>query len=65
MILIKKRDFLERALKIQEEHYGLDHTTVAITLTNLANTYGDLGDALKKQNLLERALKIQEGALWS
>eukprot|EP00971_Amphidinium_carterae_P115375 2284955-Amphidinium_carterae.1 len=33
----KKRDFLERALRIKESHYGPEHPDVAITLTNLGN----------------------------
>ena len=33
---------------------------VAITLVNLGNAYGDLGDAKMKKELLERALIIQE-----
>ena len=31
----KKRDFLERALKIFEAHHGLNHYHVATTLMNL------------------------------
>ena len=33
---------------------------MAITLTNLGNAYGDLGDAAKQRELLERALAIKE-----
>ena len=33
---------------------------VAITLVNLGNAYGDLGDAKQKKELLERALVIDE-----
>jgi hypothetical protein len=51
---------LERALAIQEAHYGADHVEVAATLGNLGNAYGALGDAAKQKALLERALVIQE-----
>mgnify|MGYP001322658050 CR=1 FL=1 len=51
---------LERALAIQEREYGPDHREVAVTLTNLGNAYGALGDAAKKRELLERALAIKE-----
>eukprot|EP00971_Amphidinium_carterae_P276034 5477545-Amphidinium_carterae.1 len=56
----KKRDYLERALRIEEAHYSPDHPEVAITLTNLGNAYGQLGDVLKKRDYLERALRILE-----
>eukprot|EP00971_Amphidinium_carterae_P194018 3849549-Amphidinium_carterae.1 len=49
----KKRDYLERALRIQESHYGQEHPEVAITLTNL-------GDAAKQRDYQERALRIEE-----
>ena len=39
-----------------EAHYGRDHPEVAITLSNLGNAYGDLGDAKGKKARLERAL---------
>eukprot|EP00971_Amphidinium_carterae_P203829 4045261-Amphidinium_carterae.1 len=54
------RDFLERALRILESHYGPEHPDVAKTLTNLGTAYGSLGDAFKKRDFLERALRIQE-----
>eukprot|EP00971_Amphidinium_carterae_P156540 3103138-Amphidinium_carterae.1 len=54
------RDHLERALRIEESHYGPEHPQVAITLANLGNAYGDLGDASKKRDYLERAMRIQE-----
>jgi tetratricopeptide (TPR) repeat protein len=56
----KERELLERALAIEERHYGPDHPEVAITLTNLGNAYGDLGDTKKKHELLEQALAIKE-----
>ena len=43
-----------------EREYGPDHGNVAVTLTNLGNAYGILGDLEKKQNFLERALAIEE-----
>ena len=51
---------LERALAIEERAYGRDHAQVALTLTNLGNAYGALGDHAKKRDLLERALAIFE-----
>ena len=51
---------MEKALVIKEREYGSDHREVAITLTNLGNAYGDLGDAKKQRDLLERALVIEE-----
>jgi tetratricopeptide (TPR) repeat protein len=56
----KSRELLERALTINERHYGPDHPEVAPILTKLGNTYGSLGDAQKERELLERALTIQE-----
>ena len=49
-----------RSRSSYEREYGRDHTEVAITLVNLGNAYGDLGDAAKKRDLLERALAINE-----
>jgi tetratricopeptide (TPR) repeat protein len=50
---------LERALAIKERAYGRDHTSVAITLTNLGAAYSDLGDYAKARDVLERALAIK------
>ena len=50
----------ERSLAIKERTYGRDHPDVAITLTNLGNVYGTLGDHAKKRDILERALAIFE-----
>jgi tetratricopeptide (TPR) repeat protein len=47
-------------LVIKERLYGPDHPEVAITLTNLGNTYRALGKAQKSRELLERALVIKE-----
>ena len=54
------RNELEKVLAIEERHYGKDHPETAITLTNLGNAYGDLGDASGQKALLERALAIFE-----
>jgi len=53
----KKKDMLERALKIKEEHYGKDHPVVAITLTNLGNAYGSLGDAKKNERYVRKCIE--------
>ena len=49
---------LERALTIKEYHYGSDDPEVAITLGNLANALGDLGNTIERKRLLERTLTI-------
>eukprot|EP00971_Amphidinium_carterae_P023936 472163-Amphidinium_carterae.1 len=54
------RDHLERALRIDESHYGPEHPAVAVTLTQLGNAHGALGDAAKHRVYLERALRIEE-----
>eukprot|EP00971_Amphidinium_carterae_P297067 5901590-Amphidinium_carterae.1 len=56
----KMRDYLERALRIKETHYGPDHPEVARPLANLGIAYGELGDASKKRDYSERALRILE-----
>jgi tetratricopeptide (TPR) repeat protein len=56
----EERKLLERALTIEENHYGLNHPEVAVTLNNLGDAYGKLGDSQKKRELLERALTINE-----
>lgn len=57
---LRAKLYYERALKIFENYYGKDHIQVAITLTNLGNTYGDLGDFRRQKELLEQALVILE-----
>ncbi len=52
--------YYERALKILENYYGKDHVQIAMALTNLGNTYGDLGDSSRQKELLEQALVILE-----
>ena len=57
----KKRDLLEKALRIQESYLGYkDHPDLAETLVNLGNAYGLLGDVSKQKGLLDKALRIQE-----
>ena len=64
-----KKDMLQRALRIVEAHYREDHYQVAIalsnlashiTLSNLANAHGVLGDPGTQKDLLQRALRILE-----
>ena len=47
-------------LAIDGKALGNDHPEVAITLKNLGNTYGALGDAQWQRELLERALPVKE-----
>ena len=55
-----KKDFLERVLKIEEQHFGADHPEVAATLNDLGNAHGALEDPRTKKDFLERVLKIEE-----
>lgn len=54
------KTYYERALVLNEQHYGKDHIEVANTLTHLGYAYRCLGDAKKAKDLLERALMIKE-----
>jgi tetratricopeptide (TPR) repeat protein len=56
----KARSLYEQALVIKEKEYGPNHIQTAITLENLGNAYGSLGDYTKGKELLERALVIFE-----
>ena len=38
------KGLLERALKIDEKHFGPEHPSTGITLANLGLAYGNLGD---------------------
>eukprot|EP00971_Amphidinium_carterae_P229456 4552233-Amphidinium_carterae.1 len=58
--LSKKRDYLEKALRIKEAHDGLEHVGVAKILYDLGNACGRLGDHEKARDYLERALRIFE-----
>eukprot|EP00971_Amphidinium_carterae_P149686 2967588-Amphidinium_carterae.1 len=57
---LKKRNCLERALRIQESRFGSEHPEVAITQGDLGVAYGSFGDYTKKRDYLERALRILE-----
>ncbi len=54
------RKCLERALKIDEKVFGLDHPSVAIKANNLGLVLRDLGEMEKAKKCFERALKIDE-----
>jgi tetratricopeptide (TPR) repeat protein len=56
----KKQELLERALRIQEAHYGPDHYEVAITGFNLAVRYENQGRRNEAKELLERVLYVFE-----
>ncbi|KAH8069506.1 hypothetical protein JL721_5809 [Aureococcus anophagefferens] len=49
----------EKVLEIKEREFGPDHREVAITLRNLGNAYGDLGD-YAKPSLLRAAIQERE-----
>ena len=53
-----EEDLLERALRINEQHYGKEHPEVAITVFNLGRAHDDLGDLRRAKELVERAFKI-------
>ena len=57
---LKMRELLERALAIEERHYGSEHVQVALTLNSLGNAYGALGDHEKAKAVLQRALRLME-----
>ena len=50
----------ERALAIDEKHFGKDHVQVAITMNNLAIVFKYLGHYEDARCLYERALAINE-----
>ena len=54
------KNMLETALTLNKAHYGENHVNVAMTLHNLANAIGDLGDRKKQKALLEQALIIEK-----
>ena len=54
------RKCLERALKIDEKAFGLEHPSVAIYVNNLGGVLQDLGEMEKARSCFERALKIDE-----
>ena len=59
----KAKSCFERALKIDEKAFGLDHPSVAIeVLTTSASVLQDLGETEKAKSCFERALNIDEKA---
>lgn len=50
----------ERALRIQEKHYGPNHVQVGVTLDNLGIAHTELGNPEYAKELLKRALDIHE-----
>ena len=47
-------------LETKIENFGQAHPSVAVTLADLGNAHGDLGDYSQQKDLLERALIIKE-----
>ena len=58
----KAKSCFERALKIDEKVFGLDHPSVATMVNNLGSVLKDLGETEKAKSCFERALKIDEKA---
>ena len=56
------RKCLERALKINEKAFGIDHPRVARDVNNLGSVLLDMGEMEKARECFERALKIDEKA---
>jgi tetratricopeptide (TPR) repeat protein len=54
------KEYYERALKLDESVYGLDHPNVAIDLNNLGLVLRNLGDFIGARVNYDRALKIGE-----
>ncbi|KAF6209974.1 hypothetical protein GE061_015729 [Apolygus lucorum] len=52
----KEVEFLERALKIEEDHYGDDSNEIVNTLIHLGEAYGNLCNYKKQKEVLERVL---------
>ena len=57
----KQKDFLERCLKIKEQHYGAEHPEVAMTLNNLGNNIRE-ARGLPEAEGLSGALPDNRGA---
>lgn len=62
---VKAEPACERALHMREELYGLEHSIVAQSLTNLAQVYRIRGKYTEAEALLERALHIRLKAFGS
>ena len=54
----KKKQLLERALAIFEEHFGLHHPNTAETLGNLADAYENIGWIADAKTYVNRAYQI-------
>jgi tetratricopeptide (TPR) repeat protein len=62
--LLRRRELLEKALKIQEKHYGRHHHQVGIACYNLGmalSEFDDVDSSKRQYAVLSRALKIKEG----
>jgi tetratricopeptide (TPR) repeat protein len=57
---MKGRELLAYSLAIEEQHFGAGHVETAITLNNLALSYGETGDIDTMQELLQRSLEIKD-----
>jgi tetratricopeptide (TPR) repeat protein len=57
------RQLFERALALDEAHFGADHPVTIQNLSNLANVLADEGDLAGARRLHERALAIYEARL--
>ena len=55
--------FARKALELGEAEFGLDHTTYAILLNNLARLYQARGKYAEAEPLFKRRLEIYEKAL--
>merc|ERR1712032_1632924 len=51
----KQRAFREWAIKFDEQTYGPDHPTTAVTRVNLANAHGRIGNAVDMKSFLLRS----------
>jgi len=58
----ESRNCFERARKIDEKAFGLDHPSVATDVNNLGVVLQNLGQMEKAKSCIERALKIEEKA---
>ena len=56
----KRKDLLERALKINKARHGEHHSIVASTMDDLGWVYGSLGFPQMQRDFQELALKIKE-----
>jgi ankyrin repeat protein len=55
----RQRECLERALSIEEGHYGSDSPELVVTLMSLSDVVEVLGDVQKAYELLQKILKIK------